>query len=111
MLVGMAMDTAAMTAVSPAPELLFLAAMSAVWLAAGALIGGCHFLALRWSVGRFTTGGSALLVPALQLVRFAALALILGIIARRFGGLPLLVATVGILSGRAAVLRWGAPQP
>jgi F1-F0 ATPase (N-ATPase) AtpR subunit len=111
MLVGMAMDTAAMTAVSPAHELPILPAMAAVWLAAGALIGSCNFLALHWSVGRFAAGGCPALVLVLQLVRFGALAVALGVVARCFGAVPLLVATAGILSARAAVLHWGAPQP
>jgi F1F0 ATPase subunit 2 len=80
-------------------------------LSAGALVGALHFLTLQWSVRRLMTCQPILLVLTIQLVRYVAVALALGIIARRFGAVPLLVATAGILAARSAVLRWGEPLP
>ncbi len=90
---------------------LFLLALSAgAWLAVGTLIGAAYFLTLRWNVRMFVAGQSLPLVLAAQLVRFAVIGGGLAIIARQFGALPLLVATAGILTARAAIVRYGA-QP
>jgi len=78
------------------------------WLAVGVLLGGLHFLGLRRSVQTLVTRSALLLVLALQLIRFAILAGALGFITRHNGGLALLVATLGVLASRTAVLRLGA---
>lgn len=80
------------------------------WLATGVLIGTCNFLTLRWNVRMFAVGQSLSLALVTQLVRFALIAGVLAIIASRFGALPLLVATAGILATRTAVVRFGV-QP
>lgn len=78
------------------------------WLAIGAVIGVFHFLSLRRSVRMLATGSAVPLVLALQLMRLAVLAGPLAIITRHYGALALLVATLGVLASRAAVLRLGA---
>ncbi len=72
---------------------------------AGALFGSLHFLALRWNV-RMLVSGRALLPVGLQLLRFAAVAAVLTLVARTFGALPLLAAALGLLVARIIVLRW-----
>ena len=91
-------------------QLILLVLSVSAWLAAGALIGTFHFLTLRWNVRMFAVGQSLSLALVTQLVRFALIAGVLAIIASRFGALPLLVATAGILATRAAVVRFGV-QP
>jgi F1F0 ATPase subunit 2 len=91
-------------------QLILLVLSVTTWLAAGALIGAFHFLTLRWNVRMFAVGQSLLLALVTQLVRFALIAGVLAIIASRFGALPLLVATAGILATRTAVVRFGV-QP
>jgi N-ATPase, AtpR subunit len=76
---------------------------------AGALIGTSHFLTLRWSVRMLALGGAPLPAMGLQLVRFAVLSVILALIARGFGAMPLVAVAAGILVARAAVLRMGVP--
>lgn len=75
------------------------------WLLAGTLFGSFHFLALRWNV-RMLVSGPALLPVGLQLLRFAAVAVILTLIARSFGALPLLAVALGLFVARITVLRW-----
>jgi F1F0 ATPase subunit 2 len=88
---------------------LVLAVVSAGgWLAAGMAIGAMHFLGLRWNVRMLTDGRSPLPALALQLGRFAAIGIVLAVIAYAFGALPLLVATVGILLARSVIIRLGA---
>ena len=77
------------------------------WLSAGALIGVSYFLTLGWNVRLLVLGRRPLLAIALQLGRFALLAGLLAFIASRFGALPLLLSTVGILASRLAVMRLG----
>jgi F1F0 ATPase subunit 2 len=77
------------------------------WLVVGALIGASYFLALRWNARMFVTGKSLPAVSIIQLARFAALAVLLSLIASHFGALPLLASTVGIQTARTAVLRFG----
>lgn len=91
-------------------QLILLVLSVSAWLAAGALIGAFHFLTLRWNVRMFAVGQSLSLALVTQLVRFALIAGVLAIIASRFGALPLLVATAGILAIRTAVVRFGV-QP
>jgi F1F0 ATPase subunit 2 len=78
------------------------------WLAIGAAIGALHFLTLRWNARIFSVDRSLVLALATQLIRFALIAGILGVIARHFGAIPLLIATAGILAARTATIRWGA---
>lgn len=74
-------------------------------LTAGVLLGFAHFGLLWWNVGFFADGGlwKAL---ALQLLRFAALAIVLYSVAQ-FGALALLCAALGILIARGILLRRG----
>ncbi len=44
----------------PEHELILLVLSVGAWLAAGALIGACHFLTLRWNVRMFAAGQSLL---------------------------------------------------
>jgi hypothetical protein len=78
------------------------------WLATGMVIGGFHFLTLRWNVRTLTAGGSLLPAMAVQLGRFAAIATVLAVIAAYFGALPLLITTAGILAARTVITRFGA---
>jgi F1F0 ATPase subunit 2 len=105
------MDAQAMTKLYlPEHELILLVLSVGAWLAAGALIGACHFLTLRWNVRMFAARQLLLLTLAIQLVRFAVIAGVLAVIASHVGALPLLAATIGILSTRMAVVRFGV-QP
>jgi F1F0 ATPase subunit 2 len=84
-----------------------LALQAGVWLSCGALIGALYFLALHWNARLFAFGRTPLAAMALQLGRLAVLAGALTIIVSRFGALPLLLATAGILVARTAALRIG----
>jgi F1F0 ATPase subunit 2 len=75
------------------------------WLAAGTVIGAVHFLSLRWNVRMLTAGRSLLPIVAIQLGRFAVLAMVLALITRTFGALPLLAAALGILAARTVIIR------
>ncbi len=81
--------------------------LAAGWLAAGTVFGGFYFLSLRWNVGMLAAGRSLLPVMAIQIGRFAAIGIVLAVVAIYFGALPLLAASAGILAARTAVLRWG----
>ena len=108
MLVGVAMDAHAMTGFHVTEHDVLKLVLDAVsWLAIGALIGAFHFLSLRRSAQMLATGSAVLLALALALIRFAVLAGALGIITRHDGALALLVATLGVLASRTAVLRLG----
>ena len=86
-------------------EHALLALRVGAWLGGGALIGAFHFLTLRWNVRMLALGRAPLLAMALQLGRFALLASVLAVIASRFGALPLLLVTAGILAARTATVR------
>ena len=58
--------------------------------------------------GCLPRGRAPLLALALQLGRFALLAVALALIASRFGALPLLAAAAGILAARTVAVRLGA---
>lgn len=88
-------------------DLILCVLSASVWLGVGTLISAFHFLSLRWNVRHFEVGQSLLLVFAIQFVRFALIAIVLGIIAGQFGALSLLIATAGILAARTAILRFG----
>jgi hypothetical protein len=81
---------------------------TSAWFGVGILIGAFYFLSLRWNLRYFEINRSILLAFAIQLVRFALAAVALGVIAKQFGALPLLIATGGILATRPAILRLGA---
>ena len=111
MLVGLAMDPQAMTKLVLAEHgLVTLVLNVSAWLAVGAVIGALHYQTLQWNVRVVTIGQSALLGLAAQLARLAAMAVVLTLITRNYGALPLLVATLGILTARTVVLRLGV-QP
>jgi F1F0 ATPase subunit 2 len=82
-----------------------------VWLVFGALIGAIYFLTLRWSVRLLTLGRSPLLALVVQLGRFGAMAAMLAAVTMRFGAVPLLAATIGILVARTAVVRASVALP
>ena len=88
-------------------ELILGVLRAGAWLGIGTLIGAFHFLTLRWNVRNFEFGRSILLAFAIQLVRFALIAVVLGVIASQFGALPLLIAAAGILAARLAIMRFG----
>jgi F1F0 ATPase subunit 2 len=75
------------------------------WSAAGMAIGAVHFLSLRWNVQMLIAGRSLLPVVAVQLGRFAAMAVVLALITRAFGSLPLAAAALGILAARTIIVR------
>ncbi len=83
------------------------ALQAVAWLGCGALIGAGYFLMLRWNVRLFVRGRAPLLALALQLGRFALLAVALALIASRFGAVPLLGAAAGILAARTVAVRMG----
>jgi F1F0 ATPase subunit 2 len=105
----MEMDAQAMTAPHLAAEIPALVGL-AFWLAAGALIGAIYFWALQWNARLFAAGPRLPAAFALQLARFAVLGGALALVAVRFGALPLLVATAGLLLARTAVIRMGTRQ-
>jgi F1F0 ATPase subunit 2 len=102
------MDAQAMTKLYLAElDLLLHGASAGAWLVVGALIGALHFLTLRWNVAMLALDRPLPLVLAIALVRVALIAGALGVVAGRFGALPLIVATAGILAARTAVIRLG----
>ena len=88
----------------------WLTLQAGAWLSAGVLLGAFHFLTLRWNVTLLALGRAPFLTMALQLGRFALLAVVLAGIAAAFGALPLILAAAGILAARAAAVRLGAPM-
>jgi F1F0 ATPase subunit 2 len=102
------MDAQAMTIFHDTERDLILYILGAsAWLGVGAAIGAFHFLSLRWNVRNLEVGRSILTAFAIQIVRFALVAVALGVIARYLGALPLLIATAGILAARPAIVRLG----
>jgi N-ATPase, AtpR subunit len=89
----------------PAHDLIRTALSLGAWLCAGALIGTIHFATLRWNTLVFADGRSILLPIGIQFARFVATGAMLFGIARFFGALPLLDATVGILVARTIAVR------
>lgn len=88
-------------------DAVLLALQACAWLGAGAVIGVLYFLTLRWNVRAFATRQSLLAPLGLQATRFAVLAGALAVVVIQFGALPLLVATLGILVARTALIRRG----
>jgi N-ATPase, AtpR subunit len=91
-------------------DLAFAVLSAGSWLSIGIVIGVFYFLTLRWNVRMMTAGRPLLPTMAIQLGRFAAVGIVLAIIADYFGALPLLATTAGILAARTAIIRFGA-QP
>ena len=89
------------------PDLILHSVGAGAWLMVGALIGAFHFLTLRWNVRMLAPGRPLPLVLAIALVRLAIIAGALGVVAGRFGALPLIVATAGIVAARTAVIKLG----
>lgn len=109
MLVGLAMDAPAMTELYVTEQhMIWLVLEAGGWLAIGTVIGAFHYLTLRWNAQMLIGGQSALFALAIQLARLTAIAGVLAVITTKYGALPLLVATLGILASRTAVLRLGA---
>jgi hypothetical protein len=105
MLVGMAMDARAMMqAFAAGREALALLLQGGAWLTAGGLLGAFHFLSLRGSARMLATSSALSAALTLHLVRFAITAGALIVIAR-YGALPLLAATLGLVAVRTAVLQ------
>jgi F1F0 ATPase subunit 2 len=103
------MDAEAMTGFHLGDNALLMLE-AAVWLICGALLGACYFLTLRWNVNLLALGRAPLLAIGLQLGRLAFFAAALAAIVSRFGALPLLLVTAGVLAVRTAAMRMGAQQ-
>ncbi len=71
---------------------------------AGTALGLLYFRGLRWNARLFAGGASLGLTIGLGIARFACLAAIL-MLASRAGAMPLLVVVLGVLAGRAAIMR------
>jgi F1F0 ATPase subunit 2 len=80
-------------------------ALAVGWVAVGTVVGTVHFLGLRWNVRMLTAGRSLLPIMAIQLGRFAAMAVVLALITHTYGGVPLLAAALGILAARTVIVR------
>ncbi len=87
-------------------EGVLLVLCSGAWLSGGTLVGAFYFLTLRRNV-LLALGHAPLRAMALALGRFALVAGLLGVIASRFGALPLLWTAAGIVGIRPAVGRMG----
>lgn len=85
----------------------FLLPVSAAFALAGLAFGAAYFAVLRYSVERYTEGGSRLLIAVLALGRIAAAAAFFGV-AAQFGPLPALSALLGLLLARLLALRAAA---
>jgi hypothetical protein len=104
------MDAQAMIAFGDERGLVTIMVAVSAWLAIGVLIGAFHYLALRKNVQMLANGGSLSKAMAMRLIRFAAMAGALAVIARHYGALSLLIATLGLVASRTAVLRLGAQR-
>jgi hypothetical protein len=104
------MDASTMTPFDPVGhDLAGHLVMASTWLAVGIMIGTFHFLMLRQTM-RLNAANRPLALPLIiHLARFAVIATALAVIARFFGAVPLVVATLGIVAARTAVLRFGVP--
>ena len=78
-----------------------------VWLICGVLLGAGYFLMLRWNVTLLALGRAPLAALLLQFARLVVLGAALAVIVSRFGAMPLLLATAGILAARMAAIRMG----
>jgi F1F0 ATPase subunit 2 len=76
----------------------------AIHLAAGITLGMLYFRGLWWNVRKLAGDGRVITTVALMIGRFAMLGGLL-ILASLEGALPLLVMALGLLIGRAIVMR------
>ena len=82
---------------------------SSGWLLSGALLGALHFWTLRWNVDLLIGRALAAGRWCCSLLRFAAMASLLAIVARSFGALPLLIVD-GLACWPRAPSRCGASR-
>ncbi|HVC60706.1 MAG TPA: ATP synthase subunit I [Acetobacteraceae bacterium] len=82
----------------------------AFWLLAGAAGGTAHFALLRWNTRLYLAGGGVARALGVQALRMAATGALLGFAAWH-GGVPLLLATIGVSLARLLVLRVVAVVP
>jgi len=75
-----------------------------IGLVVGLGLGLVHFATLKKVTALYLSGAATLRVAGLQLARFVLLAAALALLAL-WGGLPLLSGALGVLAGRAIVLR------
>jgi F1F0 ATPase subunit 2 len=78
------------------------------WFVAGTVLGGLHMATLRWSIGLFTSGRSAWLAFAVQLLRLAVVGGALAAVTLRSGAVPLLAMAAGLLVVRTIMVRLAA---
>jgi hypothetical protein len=78
--------------------------IAVLWMLAGFAGGVAHFVLLRRNTLLYLNGGALLSAIAMQVLRLATIALLLGFAARH-GALPLLLAAFGVVSARFVVLR------
>jgi F1F0 ATPase subunit 2 len=78
-------------------------AAALIGLAGGVLLGLAHFGSLWWNAKAYLSGGVGAAL-AIQLLRFAVLALVLAGLAK-LGALPLLTGALGLLIARGLLLR------
>jgi len=78
-----------------------------IWLSVGTLIGAIHFLSLQWNVRLLAADRALAPALAVQLARFTLTAGLMFVIASRFGAFQLLIASLGILAARTAIVRFG----
>ena len=103
LLVGLEMDASAMSVLSNS-QILLIATEIIVALVAGTGIGFAHFGLLRRNVDLIVVDGSVGRAIALHLARFAVTGVAL-YCAARFGALPLVAVTIGLLAGRQIAMR------
>jgi hypothetical protein len=78
------------------------------WLFLGLLLGGFHFLTLRWTADAIARGRRLSAAVALHVSRVVLVGVVMFVIARYFGALSLLSAAAGLVAARSMVLRWSA---
>ena len=74
------------------------------FLATGFVLGLFYFIDLWWSIRLFTAGGHTQAAIALTVARFILLGGFLMLVSLQ-GAIPLLLAALGFLAGRIAVIR------
>ena len=75
-----------------------------LYLGSGIVLGLLYFRALLWNAESFASDGASLPGVALLVGRFGMLGFLL-LLAALQGALPLLVSTLGLLIGRALLMR------
>lgn len=81
----------------------------ALWFAAGCVLGLLYFGVLWWNVRLLTSGAKPVMAALLGAVRFGGLGCVL-FLACHSGVLPLLAMMLGVLAGRAVVVRRLRPE-